>query len=112
MRRTKLLHTERVASGSLFGGPMPESMEALVKFQGATAASWLIWAYRKSIHRSGAVDFKIPRSATTPPWFRVAVETLNLRQNWSVTLTGSTLLERNYRIRWLQHGNFKRSQAD
>lgn len=76
------------------------TMAFWVKNFGATAAGWLIWEMRKSFIRAGVVLFKIQKSAATPPWFRVAIATLQDRRHWSVT-TQSTKLERNYVVQWL-----------
>jgi hypothetical protein len=77
------------------------SMEFWVEHFGATAAAWLIWSQRRIFLRDGVVDFKIPRAKTTPPWFRVAFETLKRREQWSATMLGNEQsILRVYRIRW------------
>lgn len=97
---TILEHDERTR-------PMEETMELWVKFHGATAAAWLMWQYRKQLHRNGAQDFFVPKNKQSPPWFRVAIETLKRRQNWSVTMVGNaSSANRTYRVRWMAHTRY------
>jgi hypothetical protein len=80
------------------------SMDMWVSMFGAKCAAWLIWEHRKNILKTGGQDFQIPKKATTPPWFRVAIETLKQREHWRVYMTGGAhSLTRNYRVLWLRH---------
>jgi hypothetical protein len=77
------------------------TMNFWVDHFGATAAAWLVWSQRRFFLRDGVVDFKIPRSRVTPPWFRVAFETLKRRPNWTASMIGNdNSILRVYRVRW------------
>lgn len=82
-----------------------EVMDFWVDNYGAASAAWLLWKYRRQIRRAGAQDFEIPKNAVTPPWFRVAMETLKRREGrWSVSVRyrGAAGGEvRVYRVEWL-----------
>jgi hypothetical protein len=84
------------------------AMNFWVENFGPQCAGWLTWTHRRILRRSGVVDFKMPKNIDTPPWFRVAMETLKRRQNWAVIRTGSALSsEKVYRVRWLGWGTWK-----
>ncbi len=90
-------------------GPTSESMQLWVDHFGARTAGWLVWRFRRMFRLRGAYDFKIPKSAAVPPWFRVAIATLRQRQWWSVAMVGNpSSLDRVYRVRWLGRGRHKR----
>jgi hypothetical protein len=84
--------------------PLPvqkvDPLDLYVRVQGPTAAGWLVWQHRRLIHRTGKADFHVMLSAETPPWFRVAFETLKRRKGWMVDSWESTQ-GRHYRIVWL-----------
>lgn len=82
------------------------SLAFWVDSYGARAAGWLAWKHRERLHAVGEMRFHILATATTPPWFRVAVEMFKRRAaRWHVTeLEDSTLarvIRRVYVVRWL-----------
>jgi hypothetical protein len=86
-------------------------METWVDVYGVGAAAWLVWSQRRRIRRHGACDFKIPRGAEVPPWFRIAVEYLRGRPDWSVVMAGrASAPERTYRVRWHAWGRQRARQ--
>jgi hypothetical protein len=76
-----------------------QSMDFWVEKFGATAAAWLVWSQRRKFRRMGVVDFTIPKTIPTPPWFRVAVETMKRNAHWTVSTTHGPAT-RTYRVCW------------
>ena len=89
---------------------LDESMQFWVENFGGRAAGWLIASCRKQLLRDGAFDFNIPVSAKSPPWFRVAIETLKRRASWTVTIR-KTATTRTYRVHWVHHNRYRRQTA-
>jgi hypothetical protein len=93
--------------------PLDTSMAWWVDNHGARAAGWLVFAHRDRLHRHGAVDFQIPRDAPLPAWMRIALEKLRQSPRWEVVpLVSRALDTRTWRVRWLQHGSFRRKVPD
>jgi hypothetical protein len=93
-------------------GDLSQSMDFWVDHGGARAAAWLVWLHRRQFHRAGAVDFKIPRSAPTPPWMRVALETLKRRAGkWEVQHVGGLHdREKAFRVVWVPWAHYRRPE--
>ena len=85
------------------GEDLGQSMEFQLAAHGNMAAAWLVFANRKRFRRNNnVVNFHIPRSKETPPWFRIAFEYLNRRAGW-YTMVKYTMNERIYRITRLSY---------
>lgn len=82
-----------------------ESEELARYFQnhGVKAAAWLIAKHRKTFVKVGVVDFKIPVEKTIPPFFKLAMVTLESRRGWTVrsrlVYTGKKGT-RTFRVEW------------
>jgi hypothetical protein len=90
------------------GDKLDERMDFWVENFGSQAASWLVWTYRRQFRRDGACDFVMPWKTETPPWMRVALETLKRRPFWSVERIDLPVKgEKRFRITWHGWGTFK-----
>ena len=116
LTKHKLLHFSEEMDRKMRSeqGDLQQSMDFWVTNFGAQAASWLIWKHRRQLLARGAVDFKMPRSTPTPPWFRVAMETLKRKdKKWTVTYPGSLRdPQKTFRVTWLCWKNLRGLPTD
>jgi hypothetical protein len=67
-----------------------------------SAAAWLVWEHRRQFHRTGVLDFKIPKEKKDPPWFKAALGAFESKPDrWKIERL-TTQWERIYRITWRQ----------
>jgi hypothetical protein len=57
--------------------------------------------FRKQLHRTGAIDFDLPRGAEMPPWGAIAFEMLRLRKKkWHVVTMRGPKGGKRVRVYW------------
>jgi hypothetical protein len=88
-----------------------EALDMHVALDGPTAAAWLVRKHKRQIKRAGAFDVVITDGTPTPPWFRIAVETMRRRKTWLV-VKQSMRNQTRYRLRWLPWGNNTRAARE
>lgn len=88
--------------------PTGTTLNGLVANHGSACAAWLVWQHRDSLHRGGALDFRVPkkRKDEVKPFFYVALEKLRrCSKKWKVTVIGKDSFvskELVFRVQWLQ----------
>lgn len=71
---------------------------------GPRCAAWLVWKFRKTLHRYGAFRMYLPPEALEPPYLQIAIEYLARREcslRWSVRTTWDRGTK-HYRVEWLR----------
>lgn len=67
---------------------------------GARCAAWLVNRFRKTIHRYGAFRVHLPRGATVPFWFGLAIQWLARSKHWETARGGTTATGKSWIVRW------------
>ena len=89
-------------------GMTPDELEIWTRSHGAGAAAWLIFKYRRHIHRRGAVEFTLKQHEKMPNWMQVALEALRKRPGWKVVPMGlPSARKRAWVVRWTKWGAFR-----
>jgi hypothetical protein len=88
-----------------------ETLQWWVDTRGAHVASWLVGTRRLSLHMSGGVEYRIPVKSVTPAWFRVGFEKLRQSRRWDAQVEHG-VVERVYKIKWLQWRKFSREEPN
>lgn len=85
----------------------------LIMAHGNHSAAHLIRKFRKAFHKTGMMEFELPRKKGIPRWFWVGIEYLKAerRETWVVTerVINKT---RTFRVRWKHWGTWKRSPSE
>src|ERR1700722_7858625 len=85
----------------------PIIMAKKLRRQIASAAANLLRPYKAHWHRTGVLDFDLPRGAQLPPWMAVVLEELRRRKNWKVVTMAGPKGGTKYRVTWLWWGRCK-----
>ncbi|MGA7119756.1 MAG: hypothetical protein WBY94_06645 [Polyangiaceae bacterium] len=64
------------------------------------ATAELLWRYRRALHRTGLVDFELPRGEKCPTWMQLVLEELRLRKWWKVTTLSAPGGGKKFRVEW------------
>lgn len=88
-----------------------ETFQWWVQQKGAHVAAWLIRSFKSNIHHRGEINFSIPASKETPPWFRVGFEKLRQSNRWETSITRE-IWERTYRVKWKQWKSFTLKESN
>ncbi len=97
--------------------PTAFARKLLVERDGPHCAAWLANKHRRALRRKGYFVTKLPRGASLPMWFSVALETFKKRSSrWEIeevirrTATGRTS-DRFFVIRYRRHQHFTPAHA-
>lgn len=87
----------------------PGAVRAYAGTDGPSAAAWLVFKYRRTIHRTGQLRLHIDRDkGEIPMWMRVAIEHLRTRSGWTVTIA-ERRATRFYTITYERWGTWQRA---
>lgn len=94
--------TVKVPSASVPGVPKGYDGPVIMKKDIERGAAQFIAGYRVGFHRTGMMDFEMPRSAKLPPWMALVIRELRARPSkWHVAfLQPRGKAKKVFRVTW------------
>jgi hypothetical protein len=97
--------------------PIPAATRAVgdfldIQLEVVRGTAEFMWRYKRQLHKTGMVDFALPRGADCPPWMIIVLDLLRLRgKTWRVTKMRGDRGGTKFRVEWLRWAKFRKMRS-